>query len=222
MKHQKIILFTTAICFIFFAIVFITPRAIQSQGLDTEEVIVEDEYVMEDVAALFYYGNGDTRIHTWVSEGESFKYSGSNGWFSTKKGGYEGNKLLHCVSGDWNADGFTDMAGFYDYGQGVTRIHVWLNTGGNRFDYQHSAGWWESGRGYDAKNIVGATAGDFNGDGYDDIAGFYDYGNNETRIHVWLSNGSDKFKYEGSRGWWAAKGYPAAGVQHIVGGEFGD
>ena len=201
------------------------PVKIKSQEIisDETETDYEDVQVFEDIASIFYYGNGDTRIHTWINTGNnSFKYSGSNGWFSTKKGGYEGTKLLHSVSGDWNADGYTDIAGFYDYGQGVTRIHVWLNNGGTRFNYQRSAGWWESTRGYDAKNIVNASAGDYNGDGYDDIAAFYDYGNDETRIHVWLSNGSSKFNYEGSRGWWAVKGYPSKNIVNTLSGEFGD
>lgn len=182
-----------------------------------------EDSAYEDIAAIFYYGNGDTRIHTWVNnEDNSFKYSGSNGWFSTKKGGYEGNKLVQTVSGDWNGDGFSDIAGFYDYGNGITRIHVWLNTGRNRLDYQSSVGWWESTKGYDAKAIVQLVAGDFNGDKSDDIAAFYDYGNDETRIHVWLSDGQKAFKYESSRGWWAAKGYPAKNIISSVAGEFGN
>ena len=178
--------------------------------------------VYEDIASIFYYGNGDTRIHTWVNNGDnSLKYSGSNGWFSTKKGGYEGNKLVHTVSGDWNGDAFTDIAGFYDYGNGITRIHVQLNTQRNRLDYQASAGWWESTKGYDTKAINQLVAGNFNADGNDDIAAFYDYGSDETRIHVWLSDGNKQFRYEGSKGWWAAKGYPAKNIVGSMAGEFG-
>ena len=179
--------------------------------------------VFDDIAAVYYYGNGDTRIHTWINQGDrSFRYSGSNGWFSTKKGGYEGNKLLHAVAGDWNGDTLTDIAGFYDYGQGVTRIHVWLNKNGVSLNYQDSKGWWESTQGYEAKNIVKTVAGDFNSDGFDDIAAFYNYGGDEVRIHVWLSDGGGEFRYEGSRGWWATKGYPAQNIVHVLSGELGD
>ncbi len=205
-----------------FCVVFLSkPLLSQSQDeLETTET-VEETPVYDDIATIYYYGHGDTRIHTWLNTGNnSFTYSGSNGWFSTKKGGYEGNKLLHSVSGDWNGDGYSDIAGFYDYGQGVTRIHVWLNEGGTTFNYQTSKGWWDSARGYEAKNIVSAIAGDYDGDGNDDIAAFYDYGNGEIRIHVWLSNGLDEFNYESSRGWWATKGYPATGIINSVSGDF--
>ena len=195
------------------SIIFLVPENNSAQN--------DGEAAYEDIAAVFYYGDGDTRIHTWVNNKDnSFKYSGSNGWFSTKKGGYEANKLVHTVVGDWDGDGFSDIAGFYDYGNGVTRIHVWLNTGANRFDYQSSAGWWESSKGYDAKAIVQLVAGDFNGDKSDDIAAFYDYGNDETRIHVWLSDGQKSFRYESSRGWWAANGYPAKNIISSMAGEF--
>ncbi len=223
MKIYKILV--PVFMIILFILLIIRPEKINSQEVISNETDTDDNQVQvfEDIAAIFYYGNGDTRIHTWINTGnKSFNYSGSNGWFSTKKGGYEGNKLLHSVSGDWNADGYTDIAGFYDYGQGVTRIHVWLNNGGTSFNYQKSAGWWESSRGYDAKNIVSISAGDYNGDGYDDIAAFYDYGNDEVRIHVWLSNGSSQFNYEGSKGWWAVKGYPAKNIVNTLSGEFGD
>lgn len=218
-------LFSVVLVFLSIAgLVLIYPSRNSAQMItSSQKKTQEAEQVFSDIAAVYYYGNGDTRIHTWINTGHnSFKYSGSNGWFSTKKGGYEGNKLLHSVAGDWNGDGFTDLAGFYDYGNGVTRIHVWLNNGGTRFNYQKSAGWWESTRGYDASRIVSVVSGDFNSDGNDDIAAFYDYGNTETRIHVWLSDGESAFKYEGSRGWWMAKGYPSKNIVNALGGEFGE
>lgn len=181
---------------------------------------VEELSVFDDLAAVFYYGGGRTRFHTWLNNEDSrFEYSTSRGWFSTDKGGYEADKLVEFVAGDWNGDGLDDLAGFYDYGGGVTRLHVWL-CDGYRFNYQKSQGWWESDRGYDANKLVGVAAGDFDGDGFDDIAGFYDYGNDETRIHIWLSNGLDGFRYQYSKGWWASKGYPADGIVHVVAGEF--
>ena len=224
MKTLRFILSAVLAISVIIGFIVIYPSNNTAQVINsTQEKTNDAEQVFSDIAAIYYYGNGDTRIHTWINTGmNSFKYSGSNGWFSTKKGGYEGNKILRSVAGDWNGDGFTDLAGFYDYGNGITRIHVWLNNGGSRFNYQKSAGWWESMRGYDASRIAGVVSGDFNSDGNDDIAAFYDYGNNETRIHVWLSNGENAFKYEGSRGWWRAKGYPAKNIVNTLGGEFGE
>lgn len=135
------------------------PVKINSQEVISGET--ETDYkgvqVFEDIASIFYYGNGDTIIHTWNN---SFQYSGSNGWFSTKKGGYEGTKLLHSVSRDWNADGYTDSAGFYDYENDDIREHVWLSNGSSKFNYEGFRGWWAV-KGYPAKNIVNPLTGEF-------------------------------------------------------------
>ncbi len=56
------------------------------------------------------------------------------------------------------------------------------------------AGWWKS-SGYDSQRVKGRlVSGDFDGNGKDDMAVFYYYGNSQTRIHVFLSDGS-KFNY---------------------------
>ncbi len=117
--------------------------------------------------------------------------------------GYDPDKITgRVVSGDFDGDGnWDDIAAFYDYGNGETRIHVWLWTG-STFSYQYSTGWWNS-TGYTAGRVTDrVVSGDFDKDGkVDDIAAFYDYGGGEIRIHVWLSTGSS-FWYQGSNGWY--------------------
>jgi len=48
------------------------------------------------------------------------------------------------------------------------------------------------------------VAGDFDGDGDDDVAAFYDYGRAAARLHVWLSNGRS-LSYRGNAGWWRTR-----------------
>ncbi|WP_431167249.1 T9SS type A sorting domain-containing protein [Tenacibaculum halocynthiae] len=119
--------------------------------------------------------------------------------------GYDPDKITgRVVSGDFDGDGdWDDIAAFYDYGNGETRIHVWLLTGSS-FSYQYSTGWWNS-TGYTAGRVTDrVVSGDFDKDGkVDDIAAFYDYGNGETRIHVWLSTGAN-FWYQSSYGWFVS------------------
>jgi hypothetical protein len=147
----------------------------------------------------------------------SFAYQSANGWWSTT--GYDANKITdRVVSGDFNGDGKTDVAGFYDYGNSETRIHVWL-AGSNTFNYQSGYGWW-SATGYNAASITNVVAGDFDGNGKDDIAVVYNYGNSETRIHVFLSDGT-KFVYKSEYGWWNATGYDANRIKdRVVSGDF--
>jgi hypothetical protein len=194
------------------------PGAKNSVPAESENFIQETLH-FSDIAAFYYYGGGDTRIHTWINDqAGSFHYSGAQGWFRTSRG-YDGTKLFHPVCGDFDGDGMDDIASFYDYGNGAARIHVWLCENGYQFRYQGAEGWWAIPQGYDVNHIVGTVSGDFDGDGLDDIAAFYDYGNNQIRIHLWLSTGSN-FLYEGSRGWWAVQGYPAKNMVGILAGEF--
>jgi hypothetical protein len=154
----------------------------------------------DDIAAFYNYGGSTTQIHRWTASNNSFTIS--TFW---PVSGYDVTKITNrVVSGDFDNDGFRDdIAAFYDYGSGNTRIHVWLGTPSG-FTYQGSGGWWSiTNGGYDSNKITNrVVCGDFDHDGFqDDIAAFFDYGSNNTRIHMWKSSGSS-FTYSGSSGWW--------------------
>lgn len=166
----------------------------------------------DDIAMFYDYGGGQTRIHVLKGYTNSFGYSGSSGWWNTS--GYTANRITdRVVSGDFDRDGKEDdIAAFYDYGGGQTRIHVWKSTGSS-FSYQGSSGWWST-YGYTASKITGRVVSvniDRDGKIFDDIAVFYDYGGGQTRMHVFESNGSS-FTYSGSNGWWSTYGYTASKI----------
>jgi YD repeat-containing protein len=125
------------------------------------------------------------------------------------------------VSGDYNGDGKDDIAAFYEYGSFETGVSVWLSNG-NSFVYQGDNGWWRS-DGYSASRVTyRIVSTDFNDDGKDDIAAFYDYGNNTTRIHVWISSGTE-FQYQWSNGWWSSNigAYTASSITgRVVAGDY--
>ena len=84
-----------------------------------------------------------------------------------------------------------------------------------------ASGFWNV-TGYVANNITGrVVSGDFDNDGrQDDIAAFYDYGNNETRIHVWRGSGSS-LQYHSALGYWNSTGYNANSLTgRVVAGDF--
>ncbi|HEX3045995.1 MAG TPA: FG-GAP-like repeat-containing protein, partial [Bacillota bacterium] len=177
-----------------------------------------------DIAALYDEGNNHSVIQVWLSTGSSFVYQSNTGWWNshTMSGYIASSTTGRVVSGDFNNDGKCDIAAFYDYGNSRTKIHVWLSTGSS-FTYQSSAGWWDSNgmSGYIASSTTGrVVSGDFNSDGRCDIAAFYYYGNNRTKIHVWLSTGSS-FVYQSSAGWWESTGYNGTLVTNrVVSGDF--
>ena len=166
----------------------------------------------DDIAAFYDYGGGVTRIHVFRSNGSTMIYSGSFGWWNSA--GYTASKITdRVVSGDFDKDGrVNDIAAFYDYGGGVTRIHVWLSSGTSLI-YQGTAGWFNS-AGYYANKITGRVVSvniDKDGYFYDDIAVFYDYGGTETRMHTFKSDGTG-FTYGGSLGAWSGSTYNASQI----------
>jgi len=162
----------------------------------------------DDIAAFYDYGNGETRIHTFRSNGSTFVYSSSVGWWNSN--GYTASKVTdRVVSGDFDHDGHVDdIAAFYDYGGGNTRIHVWLSNGSG-FSYQYSTGWWISNPFTDftaskiSKRVVSLNI-DRDGNNYSDIAVFYETGFDKVKMHVFRSDGPS-FKF--SNGAWGDTTY---------------
>lgn len=174
----------------------------------------------DDIAVFYDYGNANTRIHVWRSNGSSFEPMSTVGWFQSNQ--YNAQKIAgRIVSGDFDRDGFKDdIAAIYDYGNNNIRVHVWQSTG-STFGPMSTVGWYQTGQ-YDPLKIAGRiVSGDFDRDGYeDDIAAFYDYGGVSTTIHVWQSTGSS-FGPMSSVGWYQMSDYNAQKITgRVVSGDF--
>lgn len=142
----------------------------------------------DDIALLYDNKNGKARIHVLLSNGNRFNSRSS--WFvQSVEGMYNANRTTGRVtSGDFNGDGLDDVSAMYDNGNGKMRIHMFISTGSS-FKWEY---WYQdmAGGNFYASGVTGRyEAGDFNGDGKDDIAAMYGYADGRTRVHVWLSNG---------------------------------
>ena len=141
----------------------------------------------EDVASivsLMGYGGANNSIEIQVTRGGT---DTSVVWHSTTK--FNGTKIQGRVTaGDFNGDGKDDIAVMYDYDNNQPKILVFLSTGSS---FQNWTAWHLETGFYNPERITGRfTAGDFNGDGKDDIATMYDYANHTAKILVFISNGS--------------------------------
>jgi hypothetical protein len=175
---------------------------------------------LDDVAAFYDYGMSESRIHVWKTDVPNYvEYSGSNGWWQSS--GYDATKIVSLNVGDIDNDGYKDdIIAFYDYGNSIAKIHVWVGEK-TYFRYVSSNGLWSS-SGYNANMIKGRVEiGDFDHDNYeDDIIAFYDYGNSNTRIHYWIGRKND-FYYVGPNGLWSTSGYDANKITgRVVVGDF--
>jgi hypothetical protein len=180
----------------------------------------DEDGMVDDVAAFYDLGN-QTKIHVWVSKDDdnAFEYSSSNGWWHGTS--FTPSKISkRVVVGDFDHDTYKDdIAVFYDNGGFNTAIWVWFSDGGSFGTPQE---WWTS-SGFNSNQVSGrVVSGSFDEDGLeDDIAAFYDNGNNVTKLHVWRSNGVDEFQHMGSSSQWTGSVYSASAItDRVVSGDF--
>ncbi len=147
-----------------------------------------DKKGLTDIAAFYDNGKGKTSLYLWIAGKKRFTQSSSPWWSSDDEHPIDANKLKgNIISGDFNGDGKSDIAAFYDDSTGTTRILVWLAEE-NKFTLQKE-GWW-SVQDKHTKSMIGKiSSGDYNNDGNADISAFYNDGSNNT-IRVWLSSGN--------------------------------
>ncbi len=138
--------------------------------------------------ALFEAVAGTTgaRIHRFLSDGSTFTKTTSGDWSTAT--GYDLTKVAgRMAAGDVDADGRDDIVTAYDYGT-FFRYHIWKEA----TVYSGPSGWYQSG-GFSVANVGDRmVVGDFDGDGDDEPAMFYNYGGSHARLFRW-SAGSGQF-----------------------------
>ena len=144
----------------------------------------------QDIATLYFVNTTQSKINVMLNGGNNGLASPVVWW----EGAVSTNKISgRVVTGDFNGDGDTDIAAAFNDDRPSecggsnyrTKMLVWLNNG-NGFD--NPIDWWSSSCGvsYNAGLIQRLVAGDFDGDGDSDLAGFYKDGT-VIKTHVWLS-----------------------------------
>ncbi|WP_433543662.1 trypsin-like serine protease (plasmid) [Streptomyces sp. CA-294286] len=132
----------------------------------------------DDIAAWFDFSSGRDTLYTFTSTPKG----GFNAPFSSWTNPSDWNVAnLKFATGDFDADGRDDIGGLYRYADGSIKMFSFLTTADGKF--QASLSSWASST-FGDWNRTNVHAGDFNADGRDDIAAWYDYSDGRDAVHI--------------------------------------
>ncbi|MFF1509297.1 FG-GAP-like repeat-containing protein [Streptomyces sp. NPDC058326] len=192
----------------------------KSQSLWSSGTSVRHDYNRDgrsDIATWYNYGDGHDELLSFTTTSDGRFNPPIHGW-NTAAGNYWVENMKH-TTGDFNGDGIGDIAAFYGYGDGRMNLRTWLGKGDGTFNAPFVS--WSVPAGHWSFNAIHVQSGDFNGDGRDDIATWYDYGNGSDKLFTFTANVKGGFNYPFSS-FYRADGWEAARMKFATGDYNGD
>ncbi|MGW0855643.1 trypsin-like serine protease [Streptomyces sp. NPDC002690] len=168
----------------------------------------------DDIAVWYKFANGSDTLYTFTATADGLldapftSFTSADGWVTEN---------IKYVTGDYNGDGRDDLAGFADYNDGHVAMFTWLadQDGG----FQNALSSWTSTTTWGDWNRATPYAGDFNGDGRDDVALWYDYEDGHDTVSTLTSTTAGKFSAPVTA-WTGAAGAFTFGNLSVVAGDY--
>ncbi|MBP2473342.1 V8-like Glu-specific endopeptidase [Crossiella equi] len=130
-----------------------------------------------DIAGLYGYEGGRTSAFLFYGTADGVR--GPAEKWNSGEGNWERTSSTF-LAGDFNGDGRADLAGVYNYGGGSMANFIFYSSdsglAGPKREWS-ATGWWAE--------RVNWFAGDFDGDGRDDVTAIYGYDNSQIKQFLW-------------------------------------
>ncbi|WP_436994748.1 FG-GAP-like repeat-containing protein [Streptomyces sp. enrichment culture] len=156
---------------------------------------------------LYRFGGSDTGALAYPLAG-----------YTSPAGGLD-HARVKKVSGDFNGDGNADVAIMYGYADGSVKMWTYVSQGNGSFAAPFAS--WSAPAGSFTWSRARLESGDFNGDGRDDVAAWYDYADGRDTLFTFLSDQRGGFGTPVT-GWTAPNNWTASKSKYVTGDFNGD
>ncbi len=160
----------------------------------------DDTMIMKDM------GGNQMRLWNYISTGSTF-----NPLVAITQNDWSVGNTKHIVSGRFNNDHLDDIAVMYKTGTNKIKMYMFFSNADGTV--QSPIHWYSSvtdGINWDTAMSLHMEAGDFNGDGRDDIVASYANHDHKIQLWVWLNSGGGLYNpvkwYESGSTAWESRG----------------
>ncbi|MEU9596858.1 FG-GAP-like repeat-containing protein [Streptomyces sp. NPDC048109] len=169
----------------------------------------------DDIAVWYDYADGSDKVFTFLSKEDGTFNKPFTAWSRASGWTFDHMKVS---TGDFNADGRDDLGlmYFYDTGEVKTITLPSLETGA--FQHDQAEGWTSGSWGSAERTSV--QSGDFNGDGRDELAAWYDYSDGSDAVISFSSTAANGALTARKEIWRADAGRYTRDHMRVVGGDY--
>ncbi|MFD8194202.1 FG-GAP-like repeat-containing protein [Streptomyces wuyuanensis] len=192
----------------------------QNQSLWSSNTVVRNDINGDgrsDVGAWYDFSAGTDATYTFFGQGDNGALSAPFKSYAAPVGEWDA-KHMKFVSGDYNGDGRSDMAMLRGYGDTSVKAFVALGKTDGGFTTPVQA-WSSPAGGPFHISYMTPQAGDFNGDGRDDMAVWYAAADGTTKLHTFTTKTNGTFNTP-IASWSAPKGTWLRASTKFVTGDF--
>ncbi|OJF13649.1 hypothetical protein BG844_14125 [Couchioplanes caeruleus subsp. caeruleus] len=135
-----------------------------------------------DIGSFYGHADHSVAIYTWTANTSGGFGNPTRAWHAPSTPYWGDVKRLTITAGDFNGDGLGDAAGLYGYADGKLAMFTFTAKLGGGFN-NALVSWKSTTAAFGSWDRTRLTAGDFNGDGRDDVAFLHGYDNGTVALH---------------------------------------